>query len=61
MAKVSLKPHPNYVSEVLKRNTTHNLWILSEEVKKVLMHLEDGTYEDWYRIHLDNSFCVNIA
>ena len=34
---------------------THNLWTLLEEAKSIEHHLVAGTYEAWYKTHLDNS------
>jgi len=34
---------------------THNLWTLLAEVKEVELRLSNGTYQDWYQSHLDNS------
>lgn len=34
---------------------THNLWTLLEEMKLVDGHLEENTYNDWYKEHLDNT------
>lgn len=34
---------------------THNLWTLIRESEAVEHHLTEGTYEDWYKKHIENS------
>ncbi|MBE9195803.1 hypothetical protein IQ219_10920 [Synechocystis sp. LEGE 06083] len=34
---------------------THNLWVLLEESKLISTHLLNGTYEEWFTEHLDNT------
>ncbi len=34
---------------------THNLWTLLDEAQQIEWHLADGTYEEWYERHVDNS------
>jgi hypothetical protein len=34
---------------------THNLWVLLQESKAIEEHLTHGTYDPWYRTHLDNT------
>lgn len=38
-----------------RRRAVHNLWVLLQEAMLVEQHLSAGTYDDWYRQHLDNS------
>lgn len=42
------------------QRATHNLWVLLEEVQSIRHHLDDGTYTDWYRTHLDNSIYLPL-
>lgn len=37
------------------RRATHNLWTLLREEAEIHRHLLDGTYDPWYRDHLDNT------
>lgn len=39
---------------------THNLWILSKEIEAVEARLANGTYEDWYKQHLDNTIYLPL-
>ena len=34
---------------------THNLWTLLEEAREITNRLNDGTYAEWFRGHLNNS------
>jgi 7-cyano-7-deazaguanine tRNA-ribosyltransferase len=34
---------------------THNLWTLLDEARQIEGHLIDGSYQTWYKHHLDNS------
>jgi 7-cyano-7-deazaguanine tRNA-ribosyltransferase len=34
---------------------THNLWVLLNESRCIAEHLANGTYDCWYRDHLDNT------
>ena len=39
---------------------THNLWTLLEEVQQIEAHLANGSYQTWYRHHLDNSIYLSL-
>lgn len=53
----------NYGLDGLKANrikgfcnrATHNLWTLLQESKLIELHINQGTYNDWYKEHLDNT------
>jgi len=34
---------------------THNLWVLLDEARLIEKNLEEGTYDDWYEDHVENS------
>jgi len=38
-----------------RNRATHNLWTLLEETRLIQQHLIDSTYEEWYKVHLDNT------
>jgi len=38
-----------------KNRATHNLWVLLEEARLIKMHLDQGSYADWYIGHVNNS------
>lgn len=40
---------------------THNLWVLLTEARAVQDHLWDGTYDTWYKDHLDNSIYLTLV
>lgn len=39
---------------------THNLWTLLNEQRQIEHHLRAGTYESWYRNHLNNSVYLRL-
>ena len=39
---------------------THNLWTLLDEVQQIDAHLADGSYQTWYKHHLDNSIYLPL-
>jgi len=34
---------------------THNLWVLLDEARLIEKYLDEGTYDDWYEDHVENS------
>lgn len=42
-------------SEGFYHRAVHNLWVLLEELKAIEEHIRAGTYEAWFRQHLQNS------
>lgn len=38
-----------------RNRATHNLWVLLEEARLIQQNRVDGTYENWYVTHLDNT------
>jgi len=39
---------------------THNLWTLLNEAQQIDAHLADGSYQTWYKHHLDNSIYLPL-
>ena len=39
---------------------THNLWTLLSEQRQIEHHLRAGTYQSWYRSHLNNSIYLRL-
>jgi hypothetical protein len=39
---------------------THNLWTLLDEAQRIGAHLADGSYQTWYKHHLDNSIYLPL-
>ena len=39
---------------------THNLWTLLDEAQQIAAHLADGSYQTWYKHHLDNSIYLPL-
>src|SRR5438046_1364974 len=39
---------------------THNLWTLLNEAQQIDAHLADGSYQTWYKYHLDNSIYLPL-
>ena len=39
---------------------THNLWTLLSEQRLIEHHLREGTYQSWYRNHLNNSIYLRL-
>lgn len=37
------------------KRATHNLWTLFQEAEAIEHHLTEGTYEPWYKEHIENS------
>jgi 7-cyano-7-deazaguanine tRNA-ribosyltransferase len=38
----------------------HNLWTLLDEAQQIDAHLADGSYQTWYKHHLDNSIYLPL-
>ncbi|HEU0116160.1 MAG TPA: hypothetical protein VFQ80_15845 [Thermomicrobiales bacterium] len=43
-----------------RQRAVHNLWVLLQEAELIRMHLANGTYEDWFRAHLDNTIYLPL-
>jgi hypothetical protein len=39
---------------------THNLWTLLDEEQQIDTHLANGSYQTWYKYHLDNSIYLPL-
>jgi 7-cyano-7-deazaguanine tRNA-ribosyltransferase len=43
-----------------RHRAAHNLWVLLREAELIRTHLDSGTYEDWFRAHLDNTIYLPL-
>ena len=41
--------------EGFSKRATHNLWVLLDEAHLIEKSLDEGTYDDWYESHVENS------